>query len=117
MPLPLTKHVLRTCYDFLATTEPFVKWNLPDGEDVVFRTGRDQSCQGWHEMREGKHIIYISAARIGRTHALVEVMAHEMIHLYEREANFDRPNVEHSAAFRKLAARVCKVHGFDPQLF
>ena len=117
MTLPLTKENLQAAYDFLSTTEPFNKWNLPEGDDVVFSVIRDPKLRGYYIFENKRHRIYVSASTIGHTQNLIGVMAHEMIHLHEQEAGMCRQDVEHSAAFKKLAARVCKIHGFDPKLF
>lgn len=117
MPLTLTKHNLRACYDFLASTEPFYRWNLPDGEDVLFRVIQDKRFYGLYDEYRGKHRISISAPNNGWTHSVIETMAHEMIHLHERETRMDHPHTQHTAAFRKLAQQVCKTHGFDPHRF
>jgi hypothetical protein len=42
-------------------------------------------------------------------------MAHEMIHLYQDETGTARGH--HNPKFLKLAKRVCKIHGFDPESF
>lgn len=115
--LPLDKETLEASYDYLRTTPPFSRWNLPDGEDVKFEVVRDRDIAGWHKMVNGKHIIGISSGSIGRTHSLMEVMAHEMCHAHQRETNMETKKSEHNAAFRKLAVLVCKFHGFDPLLF
>jgi hypothetical protein len=117
MTLPLTVEMLALSYDYLCATPPFSKWNLPPAEDVKFVIIKDRQTAGWHKMDGGKHIIGISRGAIGRTHSLMEVMAHEMIHAHQRETNMETKGSDHNAAFRKLAARVCRIHGFDPQLF
>ena len=42
-------------------------------------------------------------------------MAHEMIHLYQDETGTARGH--HNPKFRKLAKRVCTIHGFDLESF
>jgi hypothetical protein len=42
-------------------------------------------------------------------------MAHEIIHLYQDETGPARGH--HNPKFRKLAKRVCAIHGFDPESF
>lgn len=117
MPLPLSPDILRAAYDYLCATPPYRSWNLPDGEEVVFRVAKSTSHQGWYGREGGKHVICVSSAKIGRTISLIEVMAHEMVHLYQGDSRMETPGAEHNAAFRKLAARVCHAHGFDPKLF
>lgn len=116
MALQFTPYTLRQAYKFLDATAPFKNWNLPDADDVVFRVVKDQTLRGWYRRRP-KHTIAISTGCVGHTYSLIQTMAHEMIHVYEEHAGICKANVEHSAAFKKLAARVCKEHGFDPKMF
>lgn len=115
MTLHLTPTILQAAYDFLNHTLPFRRWNLPDGEDVKFLVVRDARLRAWY--RPDPHRIAVSSACIGRPNALMEAMAHEMVHLYERHAGIYREDVEHSLTFKRLAAQVCKVHEFDLKLF
>tara|TARA_B110000503_G_scaffold95469_1_gene143737 strand:+ start:1564 stop:1917 length:354 start_codon:yes stop_codon:yes gene_type:complete len=115
--IPLTRDVLRACYDFLNECEPFNKWVLPDGDEVAFKVARGKSCWGWYEFKDSKHTIAVSSGMVGHTSSLVSTMAHEMIHLHERNARACKPGTEHSPAFKKWAAQVCAIHGFDPVNF
>ena len=117
MSLPLTPDILRHSYDFLNTTPPFNRWNLPDGEEITFVVIRSKTDAGWHMFDGGKHTIAISGRCVGFTHKLIEVMAHEMVHAHEKHAGAARSGVAHSAAFHRWAAQVCKIHGFDPKGF
>jgi hypothetical protein len=114
--LRLTKETLAAAYGYLATTEPFGRWNMPDADDVTFKVVRDRQKCGWYQRVGDRHTISISASAIGHTASLLQIMAHEMIHLHEEATGMVRKS-EHSAAFRKLAAAVCAVHGFDPKMF
>lgn len=116
MTLPLTPDTLRAAYDYLAITPPFNRWNLPDGEDVTFRVIRAPTLRGWYRREGTRHVIAVSSVCIGRTASLMELMAHEMIHLHEEQAGACTAGM-HSAAFRKWSAQVCRWHGFDPKLF
>ena len=124
MTLPLSPDVLAAAYDFLAATEPFRRWNLPDSEDVRFRVVRSRAMFAQY-VWEGagadvRHTIEMSSATVGHTKTLLESLGHEMIHLHLRltgmESRSKDPNV-HNMAFRKLAADVCRIHGFDPKAF
>lgn len=116
MTLPLTADTLRAAYDYLNTTPPFTRWNLPEGVDVHFRVVRDPKSYADYHWSGTKHVICVSARLIGFTSSLMSTMAHEMIHLHEENANACGRG-EHSAAFQKWAAQVCRSHGFDPKLF
>lgn len=117
MTLPLTPDVLRANYDFLNATEPFRRWNLPDGEDVDFRVTRSPENAGRHWVEDGRHVIEVSSRLIGYTQSLCCVMAHEMIHVHERHTRGASSCGEHGAAFKKWAEMVCRHHGFDPKSF
>lgn len=116
MTLPLTPEILRAAYDFLAVTPPFNKWNLPEGEDVAFQVMRSTVLHGSYDQETGRHRIRISGNTHGHTASLLVTLAHEMIHLHEQQAGM-ATTAQHTAAFRKLAERVCKFHGFDPKMF
>jgi hypothetical protein len=117
MALPLTREMLEQAYEYLCVTPPFNKWNLPHGEDIAFRVVRSRDMLGWYSrLRGGQHIIALSTNCIGRTDSLMATMAHEMIHLHQAAVGMETPS-HHNTAFKKLAARVCAIHGFDPKLF
>jgi predicted SprT family Zn-dependent metalloprotease len=59
-------------------------------------------------------LIRVSEARNGHTATLLATMAHEMCHL-RQEMLGDRGH--HTARFRRMAERVCRVHGFDIKTF
>lgn len=117
--LPLTPEVLAAAYDYLASTAPFSSWNLPDSDDIKFRVTRAHDCYAAYHY-DGGHTIDVSAAAVGHTATLMQVLGHELVHLHLRltgmESRSDNPNV-HNAAFRKLAAKVCATHGFDVKAF
>lgn len=116
MTLPLTPETLQAAYDYLKTTPPFNRWNLPDGEDVRFKVMRSRDVRGWYWTEGERHWIGISSHCIGRTDSLMSTMSHEMLHLHERQTCIET-KAQHSRAFSKLAARVCGIHGFDAKLF
>lgn len=120
MTLPLTPETLAAAYDYLCTTPPFNKWNLPDSEDVKFTVNKKLKNKfAQYQWTGEQHSIAISAASNGHTSTLLENLGHEMIHLYLEHMGWESRGNEsvHNAAFRKFAARVCKHHGFDPKAF
>lgn len=117
MALTLTPDALRAAYEFLCETPPFNRWNLPSGEDVKFRVADSKQHFGWHTFDGQRHEIAVSRALVGQTVTLIETLAHEMIHVHERHTGTCKPGVEHSAAFNRWAAQVCRAHGFDPKAF
>lgn len=118
MTLPITPENLRGCYDFLNECDPFRRWNLPDGDEVRFIVTRSKVNAGRHWVdASGRHNIEISKNLTGHTSNLVALMAHEMIHAHERQNRASSGCGEHGAAFKRYAAVVCRVHGFDPKYF
>lgn len=116
MKLVLTVEMLRAAYDLLNITPPFIEWNLPDGEDVIFQVKHYKDTWGTYSKIGKRHEICISTACMSNLQNLIETMAHEMIHLHERQAKARTAN-HHSKAFRKWAEQVCSIHGFDPKAF
>jgi hypothetical protein len=113
MAVKITPDILRHAFEFLAATEPFCRWSLPDADDVDFRVGRSQTVFGWMDWATGKRpVICLSQPLHYHTNSIMETMAHEMIHLYLRDVKADK-GAPHGAPFRKLAAQVCRVHGWD----
>jgi hypothetical protein len=115
--LVFNRDTLRAAYNFLNETQPFSKWNLPDGDDVEFVVIRSKTDAGWHKIENSKDIIAASSACIGRTQSLIELIAHEMVHVHQRRTGTETPGVAHNRAFELDAMQVCKHHGFDPKLF
>lgn len=117
--LPLTPEVLAAAYDYLATCEPFSRWNLPDSDDIKFRVTRAKDAYAAYHW-DGTHTIDVSSAAVGHTGTLMQVLGHELVHLHLRltgmESRSESHNV-HNAAFRKLAVQVCKTHGWDLKAF
>lgn len=117
MTVLLNRDALRAAYDFLCETPPFCKWNLPDSDEIEFKVCKDRALQGWHLIDGKKRTIAVSSGSVGHTATMLEVMAHEMIHVHESHSNACSRGAEHSAAFKRWAAQVCKIHGFDPKSF
>lgn len=116
--LHLDREILAGVYDSLRVCQPFKRWRLPPASDLTLRVMRYTSHEGHYTRVVGtqKHEIGVSAARISHFDSLAIVMAHEMIHLHQAIAKLETRG-EHNADFRRRAARVCKVLGFDPRLF
>lgn len=119
--LRLTPEMLEGAYEYLRVSPPFCRWNLPHADQVSFRVmgTRDRfgHFRGRHKKASGDDFseIAISAGMVRSTELLIATMAHEMIHLYQDETGTARGH--HNPAFRKLAKRVCAVHGFDFESF
>ena len=119
--VPLNVETLQAAYAYLSTTPPFSKWNMPDSEDVVFVVERNSSVYGqyWNMGTRKKPLHHISASikKISHTITLIELMAHEMLHLHQDRTRQATAGVEHNAAFLRDAEKICAVHGFDPRSF
>jgi hypothetical protein len=114
--LTFTSETLRAAYNYLNETPPFNKWNLPDGDDVEFQVVCDPTLFGWHKFNGKRHSIGISTSCVCHTGTLIQKMAHEMVHAHERRS-ISCGAIGHSKAFKRWAAQVCKLHGFDPGAF
>ena len=119
MSLPLTPQILEAAYEFLRACPPFNRWKLPPGEEVEFSVIRLKDREGDHTTykRTDDHIIRVSSKRIGHTHSLIVVMAHEMIHAKQSVTKTTTRGSMHNPEFRRLAASVCRTHGFDNKTF
>ena len=118
MSLPLTPHVLVAAYEYLRATQPFKGWHLPDAEEVEFGVTRHRDREGDHSTyrRTTEHIIRVSAYYVKTTHALLVCLAHEMIHAHMELSKTTQRN-GHGPMFKRLARRVCKVHGWEVEKF
>lgn len=114
MTLRLTPDMLAAAYDFLCTTAPFKGWRLPESDGVGFCVVADPNMYADFGVENGIPVIRVSEAKNGHTATLLATMAHEMCHL-RQELIGDRGH--HTAAFKRMAARVCRAHGFDIKTF
>lgn len=60
--------------------------------------------------------IGVSIKVVKSTDLLMATMAHEMIYLYQHE-NGSCTRSSHNSEFERIAARVCRIHGFDRETF
>jgi hypothetical protein len=114
MTLRLTPDMLSAGYDFLRATEPFRGWKLPDSDELGFHVVRRANLSADFGVEEGIPFIRISEASNGHAVTLLASLAHEMIHLRQHLTG-DREL--HGPRFKRMAARVCATHGFDPKIF
>jgi hypothetical protein len=114
MTLKLTPDMLAAAYDFLCTTDPFCNWKLPESDEVGFHVVRDPSLSADFGVEQSIPFIRVSEAHNGHAATLLATLAHEMIHLRQHLIG-DREH--HGPRFRRMRARVCAIHGFDPKTF
>ena len=113
MRLVLNEETLRTAYDYLRLTMPFRRWNLPLGGYMKFVVTDNGEEQGCYWAAEG--IVRMSRRYVKTTAALMETMAHEMIHVRQHQLWGVAPDEEeywHGADFNRMARSVCARHGF-----
>ena len=120
MTLPLTAETLEACYEFICTTPPFSRWNMPAGEDVKFIVGKAADCFAHYQWDGKRHTITVSSKAVAHTITLINAMAHESIHLHlfatKQESLRSGPKY-HNAAFKRYAAQACRYHGWDEKAF
>lgn len=113
--LPLTPDIVRAAYEYLRATPPFKRWGLPHADEIKVRITRHRDRQG-HARWDGKQFeIAVSQMKIGRTHTLIELVAHEMVHVRCHMQGDTR--AEHSKVWHRYADSVCRYHGFDRKTF
>src|SRR5262249_2000370 len=114
--LALEGRVLSAAYAYLRATHPFCRWRLPEPHEVKFHVARSKSWQGQCYVQGDRYGVDISSALVGQSVTLIAVMAHEMVHLAQKIAGTESRG-SHNAEFCRRAAKVCRVHGFDPRTF
>lgn len=114
MSLRLTPDMLAGAYEFLRTTEPFRAWKLPHADELGFAVVRDPNMYADFGMERGVPVIRVSEVKNGHVVTLLATMAHEMCHLRQERLG---DSGHHNANFKRMAARVCRAHGFDLKTF
>ena len=112
--------MLVASYECLRTMPPFRGWHLPESDDIEFRISRHRDREGHYTRycRTDDHIISISSATIRTAPALLEVMAHEVIHLRQALIGAEsKTKYQHNAHVWQTARRVCAIHGWDLAAF
>lgn len=118
--MKITPEILRAAYAYLAETPPFCEWNLPDADDVTFKVTGAQCPYGicktfgksWN-VDNHRYEIHVSGRSHTQTDSLFVTMAHEMVHVHQRQNRINRTKRTHGPDFKALAAEVCAEHGFD----
>lgn len=115
--LHLTPETLESSYRLLCTTLPFRRWKLPDSDNIAFVVSMHHDRLAHHRPYKdgsGRHEIAISARKVKTLALLNECMAHEMVHIRQDQLGIQRA---HGAAFKRLAALVCRRHGWTLATF
>ena len=115
----LTPEILEAAYSYFLVTPPFNyknwrKYLLPP-DDVVFSVSAEW-ISGYFTHNDHAHIV-LSSKRVGSTSRVMDIMAHEMIHLLQWVKKTETKGVEHNAEFDRLARKVSSIHGWDYKEF
>lgn len=112
MTLHLTPDLIEAVYELLRATPPFRRWKLPHADDVEFHVIKSGAIDGDCAYDGDRFTIRLSADRHSMLASTIATMAHEMCHM-----RYPRDRAHHGKLFKRLAAQVCAVHGFDPKTF
>jgi hypothetical protein len=109
--------MLDAAYSLLRTTPPFVGWPLPPAEEVEFCVINAKDRGGDYSRKaDGTHVIRVNNRWCGNLLRLLEIMAHEMVHMHaDTECPTDQSM--HGKRFYSFAAKVCRHHVWDLKRF
>lgn len=117
----LTPEMLESAYNFLLTTRPFRAWKLPESDDVEFHVDGCFPAYADHTWyANGLHRVRVSRRKHATPLELLASVAHEMVHIHQRRGeriSHKKHTAPHGSKFKRLAAQVCKHHGFNPATF
>jgi hypothetical protein len=116
MTLHLTPEILVQAYELLRATPPFKRWKLPHADEVEFRVAKlsEPHSAEYTFSNTVAHRITVCPVENDTLAELLCAMAHEMTHMRQYAG---RPGPSHGPTFKRLAAQVCRVHGFDEATF
>lgn len=108
----LTPEILEANYRLLSLTLPFRRWTMPHPDVVEFRVliVRDRHAHHRAYADGTGHEIAVSTGAVRTLDGLTQAMAHEMVHIRQDQLGM---RDKHGAGFKRLAALVCRRHGFD----
>lgn len=110
--------MMASAYEYLRTTRPFAGWRLPHADEVEFHVTRHRDRDGDHCMYpDGTHRIRASAPRVTTTDSLMQLIAHELIHLYQDGILKSRSSNPHDKQFHRFARAICRIHGWEHRSF
>jgi hypothetical protein len=91
---------------------------MPDADELCFRVSRHADRYGHFEYeRLSFPEVAISERLVKTREDLQSTMAHEMIHIYQRQQGIDSKRTQHNRDFRRRKRLVCKELGFDLKTF
>lgn len=115
MTFPLTPERLAVLYDCLRVMPPFKGWRLPPSHLVEFRTPNRRDLLGEYIESDPPRIM-VSRALNGTFDNVLEVLAHEMVHMAQHQSGCSN-RANHNRDFLRRAKAVCRVFGWDLKRF
>lgn len=117
MGIRINLPIVEAMYDTLRLTKPFVRWKLPDADDISFAITRSKTDRGeFYINSKGHATLGVSEVLCTTLDELMRILAHEMCHLHEH-LHGPRKDVHHGSWFNAAADKVCKAHNFDRGAF
>ena len=114
MTLRLTPDLIAAFYDALRLADPFRAWKLPPASECRFKVSRSKKVCADFTVINGVPTYRISTTANGHLATVLASLSHEMLH-HRQEQTGDRET--HGPRFQRMAARVCRVMGFDVKTF
>lgn len=108
----ITPQQVAAAYEFLRHFAPFSRWKLPEADAVAIHVKaiRDHGLY-WYDKC---HNITVSSLLVDSPPSLLDVTAHEMIHLRQQLRG---DPLTHNAEFRRMAKQVCREFAWDVKRF
>lgn len=115
MSLRLTPERIAILYECLRQLPPFSGWKLPPSHLVEFRTPKRRDLLGEYTESDPPRIM-VSSALNGTLDHILEVLAHEMVHMAQHQSGFSN-RADHNQDFLRRAKAVCRSFGWDWKRF
>ena len=108
----ITPQHVAAVYEMLRQFKPFDRWKLPEAETVGFHVKaiRDHGLY-WYD---NGHNITVSSLLVDSPHSLLDVTAHEVIHMRQQLRG---EKLNHNSEFRRLSQQVCREFMWDAKRF
>jgi hypothetical protein len=114
--LQITPERLAAVYDCLRAWPPFHRWKLPPASEVKFHVLKTDKWSADWWIEGNTHHLRVSEKKHGHLDSLIETVAHEMCHVYQRIKKTESKS-DHNREFKRLADLVCNRLGFDRGTF
>lgn len=107
--MKLTPEMLSACYAAVRASVP--RWKLPPASEVKFTVTRHKDRHADYTY-DGEHAIRVSENQHNLALTVLRSVAHEACHLRVQIAKPSQ-RTEHGNEWKKAAATICKVWGWD----